>query len=83
MVAKQAQFGESEEKTRAARKLEAAGCVVSVFLPQRSALCVSRQRSDDDYPESSSGLARLGFLLSLVSVTQVLRLKAMAFMCAW
>ena len=83
MVAKQAHFGESEEKTRAARKLEAARCVVSVFLPQRSTLCVSRQRSDDDYPESSSGPARLGFLLSLVSVTQVLRLKAVASMCAW
>lgn len=66
-----------------ASEMDAAGCVVSAFLPLRSVPGVQRPCADDGQAESSRGLARLGFLLSLVSVTQVLRLKAMAAMIAW
>ena len=65
-----------------ALEMDAAVCVVSAFLPLSSVLCVKRQCAGDGQAESLRGLARLGFLLSLVSVTQVLRLNAMAAMCA-
>jgi len=66
-----------------AQEMDAGVCVVSAFLSPRSVLWMKRQCAGDGQAESSRGLARLGFLLSLVSVTQVLRLNAMAAMCAW
>ena len=52
------------------------------FSPQATIVWLRIKSDGGGYEESASGLVRLGFLLSLVSLAHVLRLKAMAAMCA-